>query len=147
MSPEERERLIIDNMPLARFIAASFARTCPSIEAEEWEGYAFEYLTAATLDFDPRRGLTFGQWAALKMRSKMRHRVAEQGKRWARESPVDEVYIETASNTEAVIEAMRLEERLTDDERVIVAQFVAGAARPRGWQRVLTRLRKLAEHE
>ena len=69
MSAEERERIVLEHMPLLRHIAGRMALDLPgSIEREDLIGYGMIGLLAAADAFDPGRGLAFSTFAYQRVR-------------------------------------------------------------------------------
>lgn len=69
LSAEERERIVLEHVPLLRHIAGRMALDLPgSIEREDLVGYGMIGLLAAADAFDPGRGLAFSTFAYQRVR-------------------------------------------------------------------------------
>jgi RNA polymerase sigma factor (sigma-70 family) len=63
VSPAERAAKIVENRPLAWFIASRFARTCPAIPLEDLNSFAIIGLIQAVDRFDPERPKAWSSFA------------------------------------------------------------------------------------
>lgn len=69
MSAEEREKLVLEHVPLLRHIAGRMALDLPgSIERDDLFGYGMLGLLTAADAFDPSRGLAFSTFAYSRVR-------------------------------------------------------------------------------
>lgn len=71
--PTPADPRIAQHQRLARGMAKKYVnRVRGAYELDDLINYANEAIWQATLDFDQRRGLTFGQWARFKIRGALR---------------------------------------------------------------------------